>query len=66
MELNLKCKYVDVSPSNNAYLNVSIDGADISDVIEHVKLEEFISHFEIDDILNCIGKEECEIFLEQF
>lgn len=54
MNLELSCNNASISPSGYKSMSVSIDNADIGEILDQIKIEDIVNHFNVRDFLEHI------------
>lgn len=58
MDITLDAERVSVNPSNRGSVTVDIEGVSKENILDHLTIEDVISHFGQDKILDSIGEQE--------
>ena len=64
MELSLRVKNVSVEADKYRQINVTVEGVDDSDVLDHFSVDEVVKHFGVDEILKEIDVEDVKAFFK--
>jgi hypothetical protein len=59
MNLNFECKDCQISVGYSGKIALDIDGADVDNVLDNIKVIEVVSHFDHGKLLDLIGMKEC-------
>lgn len=54
MNIDLSCDHASVSPSGYKSMNVLVSNVDIGEILDQIKIEDVINHFNLKDVLSCI------------
>ena len=55
IDLNFECKEVRVNTGGSSYVSVEIEKVEVSEILDNIKMEDVIDHYEDDKILYQIG-----------
>lgn len=57
MDITINCKNVDIAPDGR-YLTVGLSGAEQSDFLNEIDIDDAIKHYTIKELLDNIGEDE--------
>lgn len=64
MNITLQCKRAIIEANYSRKISVEIEGLDKNELMENLKITDFLDFFDISNILDEIGQEKCEEYFD--